>query len=81
MNRTYDKLKRIIDEFGLSSMLSESLSEEYDFNELLLVRDKISSLYEEKLNKDIIDGKLDIRKKEIALDVLEKHLDNIIKNN
>ena len=81
MNRTYDKLKRIIDEFGLSSMLSDSLSEEYDFNELLLVRDKISSLYEEKLNKDIIDGKLDIRKKEIALDVLEKHLDNIIKNN
>ena len=81
MNRTYDKLKRIIDEFGLSSMLSDSLSEEYDFNELLLVRDKISSLYEEKLNKDIVDGKLDIRKKEIALDVLEKHLDNIIKNN
>jgi len=81
MNSTYDKLKRIIDEFGLSSMLSDSLSEEYDFNELLLVRDKISSLYEEKLNKDIIDGKLDIRKKEIALDVLEKHLDNIIKNN
>ena len=81
MNRTYDKLKRIIDEFGLSSMLSDSLSEEYDFNELLLVRDRISSLYEEKLNKDIIDGKLDIRKKEIALDVLEKHLDNIIKNN
>ena len=81
MNSTYDKLKRIIDEFDLSSMLSDSLKEEYDFNELLLVRDKISSLYEEKLNKDILDGKLDIRKKEIALDVLEKHLDNIIKNN
>ncbi len=81
MNSTYDKLKRIIDEFDLSSMLSDSLKEEYDFNELLLVRDKISNLYEEKLNKDILDGKLDIRKKEIALDVLEKHLDNIIKNN
>ena len=81
MNNTYNKLKRIIDEFGLSSMLDEELKEEYNFNDLFLIRDKIANLYEEKLNDDIVHGKLDIRKKEIALDVLEKHLDNIIKNN
>lgn len=81
MDDIKEKLEKIINKFELSSDIIETFEKEYEYNDLITSLDKLSKLYEEKINNDISKGILDIRKKEIAIDAFEKHLNNIIKNN